>query len=286
MARSEKRTPKRKPRGSRPLGTGAGGPRGDEFRDRLRLLIQDRAPSNRAFARHCGIPAARLSEWLAGEQLPGLPHLRRLADRTGVSLDWLLGGVGGESPIYVGQHQSNEDLERDLAIYVRREIHRLESEGAFDTGNGHSYRLGLQAWHVDGHALLAGLVRDEVRRVKNWIQWEERTDALDHVGKDILEGLRGIVPHLPPDDEELGATVYQLGRAAAQARDLRSALGVVDRPSSFRGYKSRSLSHPVVGPKVALEICEHELAGEGQEPPIPLSKRAPARKKRTRLTTR
>ena len=51
-----------------------------------------------------------------------------MAERTGVSLDWLLRGVGDESPVYVGQERPRHDLEHDLAIHVRREIHRLESE--------------------------------------------------------------------------------------------------------------------------------------------------------------
>lgn len=275
MRQSEKRTPKRKARASRPKGTGAGGKWGDEFRDRLRLLVQDLAKSNRAFARRCGIAPSRLSEWLAGEQLPGLERLGRIAEQTGVSLDWLLSGVGGNSPVYVGQQRPTQDLEHDIAIHVRREIHRREAEGAFDTPDGHSVRLGLEHWVVDGAGLLAGLIRDEERRVKDWILWEERTEALEGIAHDLLDGLRSIVPYLPADDKELGRVVYSLGRAAVEARDLRSTLGAVDEPNSYRGLTMRFGSGPSVGPRKALAFCEAELAENGDDQ-TPLSRRIQA----------
>lgn len=262
MRQSEKRTASRKRRASRPRGTGPGGNWGDEFRDRLRLLIQRLAKSNRAFAHRCEIEAPRLSEWLAGEQFPGLKHLRLIADRTGVSLDWLLLGIGGPSPVFTGQSRSQTELEQDIAVYVRREIHRREAEGAFDTPD-HGVRLGLESWLVDGAGLLSGLVRDEERRVKEWILWEKKTEALDGLVNDSLGALRKIVPYLPADDKELGYLVYQLGRAAGDARELRTALGMPEEPSAFRGTNSRIVSHPTVGPKAALEICEVELKEEG-----------------------
>ena len=67
---------------------------------------------------------------------------------------------------------------------------------------------------MDGAGLLAGLVRDEAKRVKTRIQWEERTAALEGVREDIVDALREIVPHLPEKEskELVGTYINSAGR--------------------------------------------------------------------------
>jgi transcriptional regulator with XRE-family HTH domain len=271
---SEKRTPKKQRRSTRPgraTGKGAGERWGDGVRDRLRALIQATSKNNSAFARTCGLDAPRLSQWLAGDQLPNASHVRQIAIGTGASIDWLLLGEGGEGPVYRNQG-TQSDLEVELAVAVRRHIHRRESEGAFDTEAG-SIRLGLDKWIVEGGGLFRDLCAIEEERVRAWIEYEDRTEALRGVSEDIFEALVQIVPHLPDDDTRLGELVYRLGQAGREAREFRAGLGVPTPPNSFRGIRLRDLSHPVVGPREALEGVKRAGMGEIDDQANPLAER-------------
>ena len=253
-------------------GRGAGGAWGDGVRNRLRTLVRVEGGSNRAFARHCGISPARVSEWLGGMQLPSLTQLRVLSKRTGVSLDWLVLGEGGAEPAYHNQTRTRNELELDLAVAVRREIHRRESRGVFDVTDTQT-RIGLTSWWVDGRGILEDAVEAEEQKVRQWITFEEETKTLDGISQDILSALRAIVPHLPATDKDLGKAVYQLGAAAQEARSIRSALKPPKEANAYRGLSARSLGGPVVEPKRALRLIEHELKAGGESDPNPIQRR-------------
>ena len=263
MVHSEKRTHRQR-RPSRKLGEGAGGHWGDEARERLRLLIASLGDSYASFARRCGVDPPRISDWLSGDQLPSLDHLRRISDQTGVSTDWLLFGDGGAEPTYRGQLRSQRDLEVDLAVAVRRFIHKREAQGAFDTAEHHT-RLGLDRWIVDGAGLFEDLCQNEERKVKAWLEWEGRTEALRGVSEDIIEALEEIVPILPEGDSSIGRKIYRLGIAAIEARNFSSGLGVPEAPNSFRGMSARTASGPVVGPQKALSFLRRQFMEREKE---------------------
>lgn len=272
MRGSEKRTQHRKPRIAPEQGGGAGGRWGDEIRERLRALIRVEGGSNRAFARRCGLTASRVSEWLGGEQLLSLARMRDIAERTGVSLDWLVMGECGSEPVYRAQSRTQKELELDLAVAVRREIHRREAEGAFDLNGTHT-RMSEESWWVDGRGVLQDAIDAEVLRVREWIKYEEETKALAGIADDILAALVAIVPHLPAKDTDLGKRVYQLGSAAQEARDIRSTLKPPKEANAYRGLSARLSSVPVVGSEQALGYVKGELAAEHVEDPNPLWRR-------------
>lgn len=272
MKRSDKRTPKARSRLSRKApasGKGAGGALGDGLRARLRALIRTTSASQRSFATKCGIQPPRLTEWLTGDQLPRVEFLWRIARRTGVSLDWLLLG-GSDSPLFRDSTAAAGSIEVELATVVRRHIHRREAEGAFDSDD-HGMRVGLERWIVDGAGLLKDLCELEEEKVRSWLDYEERTEALRAVASDIVAALTAIVPHLPRDDSGLGAHIYQLGRAAWEARNFASGIGVPPEPNSFRSLRMRDASHPVLGPPEALDAVMAEQKTEA--PPDPLVRR-------------
>ncbi|HEV8380421.1 MAG TPA: helix-turn-helix transcriptional regulator [Gemmatimonadales bacterium] len=274
MPTSEKRTRARRP--SPPRQKQKGGAWGDGLRDRLRVLIKE-SGSSAGFGRMCGIESPRISEWLAGVQLPSLRYLQIICDKTHVSADWLLFGPGVE-PLYREDARPRSDLETELAVTVRRHIHAREADGAFDTPEG-SVRVSLENWLVDGAGLLRDLLATEEEKVKHWLAWEARTDALRGVADDIMQALEAFVPLLPARDTELGRHIYTLGGAAAEARMFGAGLGVPEEPNSYRGFKGRPQSHPVVGPPTALRYVKAELA-ELEDAPNPLARRIKSGKAR------
>lgn len=68
----------------------------DAFRQRLLDIIQ-KERSRSAFAKKCGVSESLLRNYLAGPTLPSIEKAAMIADAAGVSLLWLIEGVGGES---------------------------------------------------------------------------------------------------------------------------------------------------------------------------------------------
>jgi transcriptional regulator with XRE-family HTH domain len=263
----------RRPRPSKGVAKSAGHEFGDGFRTRLRTLIKARRQNFAGFANTCRIDPPRVSEWMAGEQLPRAEYLRRIAISTDVSLDWLLLGEGGNEPVFRSTVRTRPDLELDLAFEIRRHIHEREAEGAFDLEGGSHMRLGLDRWIVDGTGLLHDLRDREVEKVRAWIAWEARTTSLRGIADDIIEALRTIVPALPEGDTKVGTHVYDIGRAAVEAREFGSGLGVPEAPNCFRGIRVRDRSHPAVGPSQALKYIEAAVGQAEWHDPSPLSDR-------------
>ncbi|MEM1382526.1 MAG: helix-turn-helix transcriptional regulator [Pseudomonadota bacterium] len=85
------------------------------FRDRLRQLIETRAGSLASFARATGTDRSALSQFLDPEldRLPRAETLRQLAERCGVSADWLL----GLSNAAQGGPEVTPSVEIETAIY-------------------------------------------------------------------------------------------------------------------------------------------------------------------------
>jgi hypothetical protein len=61
------------------------------FKERLQELIGERSAA--CFARHCGLPATNIRSYLQDRE-PGLENLIKIAEKTGVMLDWLMLGRG------------------------------------------------------------------------------------------------------------------------------------------------------------------------------------------------
>ncbi len=61
------------------------------FKERLQELIGERSAA--AFARQCGLPPTSIRGYLLSNE-PNLENLVRIAERSGVMLDWLALGMG------------------------------------------------------------------------------------------------------------------------------------------------------------------------------------------------
>jgi transcriptional regulator with XRE-family HTH domain len=186
----------------------------------------------RRFADRVGLSASLVSSYLNGRRLPDAPTLRLVAERTGVSLDWLLLGEGGMSPVYRGQVRSEASLEQDVAAYVTRAL--CTSEGVADS------LMSPDEIQVDGRAVLADAANREVeafRQLYDAVQdllalqtlaGEAARNAGARAGTlgdvmDMLERTRWPVPTVPiPKDKRDLAALF--GRLEAQLTERATSL--------------------------------------------------------------
>lgn len=98
---------------------------------RLGRRIADVQRSSRltqeAFAAECHVSKATVSRWLHGIAVPAGDSLAAIAERFGVSLDWLLDGIGPDGepcaePVYRGQSRTKPELEQDVRAAVLARI--------------------------------------------------------------------------------------------------------------------------------------------------------------------
>ncbi len=117
----------------------------------------------RKFAGQLGLSPSLVSSYLNGTRLPTAATLRAVGERTGVSLDWLLFGEGGEQPVMRGQWRSEAGLEADVAARVAREAaQRLTRD------------FGEVVITVDGVRLLAAAAEQVAM---NYCVWARRLAA-------------------------------------------------------------------------------------------------------------
>lgn len=98
-----------------------GGEAGAIFRAQLSLLVS-RDGSQAAFARRHELSVQTVNDWLhGGKTLPGFEMLAELSQRLGVSLDWLVFGIGPEKRNVT---RTTEALDADVGEYVIGEASR------------------------------------------------------------------------------------------------------------------------------------------------------------------
>lgn len=71
----------------------------DGITGRLHELMGEEGPA--AFARKCGIPDSSMRQYLKGS-IPGADKAAQIADRNGVTLQWLITGEGPQFPAAAG----------------------------------------------------------------------------------------------------------------------------------------------------------------------------------------
>lgn len=142
--------------------TAKGGAWGDALRDRLRALLDAEHLSQRAFAARCGVTPSRVTEWLAGAQLPSAESLGQIADGLGVCLNWLLCGDGAAGPVYRGQSRTRAGLEDDLAAHVAHTV-------AARVGHFGPVPLRADMLIVDGGSALDACVTQVAGELTPWL---------------------------------------------------------------------------------------------------------------------
>jgi transcriptional regulator with XRE-family HTH domain len=233
-------TPIRTVRRTKKPGDRAGGAWGDGLRARLKSLREERGESGAEFATACNIRVATISEWDNALQLPSLKHLRDIAEKTGVSLDWLVQGDTGSSVRYREQSRTKAELEDDVKAAALTAIR--------------DRRLNYSGWHVDGRALLKEALQKAAADATAWVRWMENVlQPLEGTASAIEETLERLEPYVTDsEDRDLGLALHNL---AVFARDLKRRAGKHEMPPRrlvFPRYQFVRLSGPHVGPKEAL----------------------------------
>jgi transcriptional regulator with XRE-family HTH domain len=162
--------------------------------------------TQRQFAEWIGIDEVRtVQRWRSRKNTPQAEQLHAIAERTGVSVDWLL---GFDVPKYRGQSRATtSSIEADLALAVE---HRLRSK----------HRDLFDRASVDGAALLDLSAEEVAREADAFLEYESRvvdvafdgavdlTTALDFWQIDI-ERARALAKSLKGYDERAPKTIEE-----------------------------------------------------------------------------
>ncbi|GJG87433.1 hypothetical protein tb265_26140 [Gemmatimonadetes bacterium T265] len=231
-----------------------GGEWGRGVAQRLRALKG--TASVRAFAERVGLAPSLVSNYLNGNRLPESPTLRTLAERTGVSLDWLLLGDGGDAPRYRGQDRDEVELEADIAAWVNRALRQAYAPELAQEGLPED----LYTWRVDSEAIRADVVtrvREDTKRAAHESELHRLLIRLS----DLLQREAA----LPSEDRRLPsvvdlATLKQLedGIVAPAYRDFK--------PNPFATQEFNVAAYPEFG---ALEWGPWRALGDPPRPADP-----------------
>lgn len=122
MTKAKNRTPTN-PRSEQGIGHRGRGPSkrtkaSPVLADRVRLLVATWGEGSKvAFARALGVQTSQVSNWSAE---PGAHHLSGIAELMGISLDWLLLGIGGDEPVYREEGRTRAEFMDEFRAYVAR----------------------------------------------------------------------------------------------------------------------------------------------------------------------
>ncbi|MPN03605.1 hypothetical protein SDC9_150836 [bioreactor metagenome] len=189
---------------------------------RIKEVIGDE--SKRSFARRCGFSDGLLSAYIKGDKAPGLNHFRTIAEKGGVTLDWL---ATGRSPKWRKLASYPIDEERDAV-----ELHAMEP---LNQAVGRVSRLPLEETYLDCNG------RDR----KFEIQQGPQTDG-------VLVRAREVSPAAWPG-YEFSAWSSSLGDALGK---LRARI----RDGLARRYL---IEHPKRGLQMLSSSLVGEIASEG-----------------------
>lgn len=135
--------------------------------------------TKRGFAAHCGVHSRRVTDWEKTGQ-PSADNLVAIANKTNISLDWLLGLIGEDGkkpigdddrPVYRTYTRTSAELADDLAVY-------LTERALLPRGNS-----GFPDWAekilpaVDGRAALDRAVKEQRRFNERLAAWFLRAQA-------------------------------------------------------------------------------------------------------------
>jgi transcriptional regulator with XRE-family HTH domain len=158
---------------------------------------------------------SKVSAYLSGKRLPDAATLRTIAERTGVSLDWLLLGDGSDAPCYRGQSRDRAELEADVAAYIARAL----DAAAPRVRDGIDAPRDLMIWRVDG----AGILKTTAERVCEEIREGDRRSE--------LVGLLFQLHRFARAEQERPGSVVWPPTAAADPAELARICNTLPQPS-------------------------------------------------------
>lgn len=112
----------------------------ESFSNRMKLIAEKRFKNNYSeFARAVGVAQASLARWVKGEADPSRMNLIKIADASGVNLEWLALGIGDmdEAKPQAVKHDINLQASNDetfIEIEDCREVRLSAGGGAFNNG--------------------------------------------------------------------------------------------------------------------------------------------------------
>lgn len=150
-----------------------------ELSDRLRLVQEQSAGSQAAFAKSCGIPQSSITAWYRRTSLPSCEALHRIGEVTGVGVDWLLFGPGVKPALSRLTTRTKGELELDVELEIRR---RANAE---EPGSGNMVR-------------------------------KSGADVINAAAKDVVEEFRAIAPAKRESEDAIKRAASTLDRALGQ----------------------------------------------------------------------
>lgn len=112
----------------------------EKFSNRMKLIAEKSFKNNYSeFARAVGVAQASLARWVKGEADPSRMNLIKIADASGVNLEWLALGIGDmdETKPLAVKHDINLQASNDetfIEIEDCREVRLSAGGGAFNNG--------------------------------------------------------------------------------------------------------------------------------------------------------
>ncbi len=112
----------------------------ENFSNRMKLIAENSFKNNYSeFARAVGVAQASLARWVKGEADPSRMNLIKIADASGVNLEWLALGIGNmdEAKPQAVKHDINLQASNDetfIEIEDCREVRLSAGGGAFNNG--------------------------------------------------------------------------------------------------------------------------------------------------------
>lgn len=112
----------------------------ENFSNRMKLIAKNSFKNNYSeFARAVGVAQASLARWVKGEADPSRMNLIKIADASGVNLEWLALGIGNmdEAKPQAVKHDINLQASNDetfIEIEDCREVRLSAGGGAFNNG--------------------------------------------------------------------------------------------------------------------------------------------------------
>lgn len=210
--------------------------------ERLRDLIADCGQSQGDFAEAVGLDPSKLSKTLAGTRRLSSLDLARIADHTGVTVDWLLSGQ--ESPVALAARRVAGSPTAQAVEHAHRLIELRSS----------AVRLGYpRPWHEVAYDGLRGLAYEQgtalahsaLRRV---VEAGRSSVVVDLAA--LLEEVFGVDVCLT----ELGAGVDGLAASSGDARVILASLTPV--PYRQRFTLAHELGHLLAGDDQGLHVDE------------------------------
>lgn len=216
------------------------------FRERLQHLVQLHGGSRTAFAKLLGVGTSHVSKWCDAGTAPTASILHRIAERTGVSIDWLL---GYDVPLERGQRAAvgtvADYLFQQMRYSATSSLHeevldaaraRMQQEHPTRPAEAFVQTMTSAWWHAE----LAGRVRlwrDRLTRLAMLLESESRNPA-----------------HGPSDADVMNLGMgFTMQRMAAQLRDESYLLERHAREDEYLAWQRLELLN-VTAPLRALDV--------------------------------